>query len=134
MDATLGKYSWNNVADTISNDVVIKVLDKSGGTGNPNVSGLSPSFKVLGSIVINQPDANANWEVATTDKNITWGYTGTIGNVNVYYDYGTGYQQIANGISRGTNGAGSWNWPSVPDHVSNSVKVKVTEAANEATV
>ncbi|MBI3602550.1 MAG: hypothetical protein HY209_06650, partial [Candidatus Omnitrophica bacterium] len=134
VDATLGQYTWTNVADTISNDVVIKISDKTGGTGNPNVFGLSPDFKILGSVVVNQPNASSDWQVGATDKNITWTYTGSIGDVNIYYDYGIGYQPLAAGISRGTNGAGSWNWPSIPDHVSNTVKVKVTEAANESTV
>ncbi|MBI4972228.1 MAG: hypothetical protein HZC16_00225, partial [Candidatus Omnitrophica bacterium] len=86
VDATLGKVNWNNVIDTMSNDVVVKVVDKTGGSGNPNVYGLSPSFDIIGSVTVQQPNSSANWVVGSTDKNITWTYTGSIGTVDIYYD------------------------------------------------
>ncbi|MCX5694713.1 MAG: hypothetical protein NT014_06320, partial [Candidatus Omnitrophica bacterium] len=132
VDATLGTCNWSSIPDNLGGTTVVKVVDKTGGTGNPNVFGLSAVFNIIGSITVQQPNDTSNWTVGSTDKNITWLYTGSISDVNVYYDYGTGYgDPIATGISKGTGGSGSWTWsPSIPDSVSNSVKVKVTSVGN----
>ncbi|MDD5130327.1 MAG: hypothetical protein PHS66_04695, partial [Candidatus Omnitrophica bacterium] len=132
VDATLGTCNWSSVPDNLSSTAVIKVVDKTGGTGNSNVFGLSPVFNIIGSLTIQQPNDTSNWAVGATDKNITWLYTGSISNINIYYDYGTGYgDPIATGVSRGTGGSGSWTWaPSIPDSVSNNVKVKISSVGN----
>ncbi len=79
--------NWDNVPDAVSDNVKVRVMD----SVNNNVFGESASFDIIGSITMQQPNSTSNWEVGTTDKNITWTYTGSIGTVNIYYDYGTGY-------------------------------------------
>ena len=122
-----GTYPWTNIPDAISTDIKVKVVDN----GNSNVYGVSASCDIIGSLTVQQPDATANWLVGTTDKNITWLYTGDIGTVDIFYKYDAGtYTQIASGISKGTGGSGSWNWPSIPDTVNNNVQVKVASTTN----
>jgi len=119
VDATQA-YTWSGVPDDISNNIKVRVVDAI----NTNVYGDSlASFNIIGSITVQQPDASANWAVRANDKIITWLYTGSISDVNIYYDYGAGYQSLATGVSKGTGGSGSWPWPEIPDSVSNYVKV-----------
>ncbi len=128
-DASLGKCDWNVVADNISNNVVVKVMDSL----NNNTAGLSNVFNIAGTITVQQPNGGNNWAVGAIDKNITWTKTGTIGSANIYVDYGTGYDPtpIAN---VDTSAVSSWNWNPIPDHVSNNVKIKIADADNEAIV
>ena len=54
-----------------------------------------------------------------------------MGTADIFYKTGAGsYASIASGVSIGTGGAGSWNWPSIPDAVSNSVQVKIASTSN----
>ena len=129
VEAALGQKDWNIVSDTISGNVVVKVMDST----NNAAFGYSPVFNIVGQIAVQQPAAGVDWFVGATDKNITWTKQGTIGTVNIYADYNDaqGYQSIATGVDSAT---GLWNWPAIPDKVNNAVKVKVTDADNEAVV
>jgi homoaconitase/3-isopropylmalate dehydratase large subunit len=126
-DATLGQCDWNVVTDNISNNVVAKVMDSL----NNNTFGLSNVFNIAGTLTIQIPNGGNNWPVNTTDKNITWTKTGTIGNANIYVDYGSGYE-VTPIATVDTSSVSSWNWNPIPDHVSNSVKIKIADADNEA--
>ncbi|MBI4972229.1 MAG: hypothetical protein HZC16_00230, partial [Candidatus Omnitrophica bacterium] len=81
VDATLN-YTWNGIPDDISDNIKVRVVD----SVNTNVYADSPSFDIIGSVTVQQPNSSANWVVGSTDKNITWTYTGSIGTVDIYYD------------------------------------------------
>ena len=124
--ASNGQCNWSNVADTISNNVIVQVVD----TTNSNVYGLSSLSHIAGSVTITAPNGNEDWTVGATDKNISWTKTGTIGTVNFYADYGSGYVPTAIG-SADSAAVSSWNWTPIPDQVSNNCKIKITAANNE---
>jgi len=127
VDAQGGLYYWNNIPDAISSDIKVRVVD----AGNPNVYGTSGSFNIIGQFTaILQPNASSNWEVGT-QKTISWTYKGSMGTCNIYYDYGQGYgDPIAVGVPVGEGGSGSWIWTSIPDTVSNNVKIKIASVNN----
>jgi hypothetical protein len=126
VDATLGQLNWNNVADTLSANTVVKVVD----TGNANVYGLTGVFNITGSVTVGAPNGNEDWAVAETTRNITWTKTGTIGNVNIYVDYGAGYGGTP--IATIDSALGLYNWNPIPDQVSNNVKIKIVDADTPA--
>jgi hypothetical protein len=78
-DATLGQANWNGVANDVSNNIVVKVVD----TVNANVFGLSPVFSIAGSILVQTPNGGDDWPVGGS-RNITWTKTGTVGNINIW--------------------------------------------------
>ncbi|MGE5280051.1 MAG: hypothetical protein ACM3L6_04830, partial [Deltaproteobacteria bacterium] len=128
VDATLGQANWNGVADNVSNNVVVKIVD----TVNPNVYGLSEVFSIAGSITVSQPNGGNNWPVGTS-QNITWAKTGTVGNVNIYVDYGSGYV-VTPLATVDAESVSLWAWNPVPDHVSNTCRIKIADADNESIV
>ena len=129
IDASLGKYDWTNVADTISDNVVIKVVD----TSNSNVYGLSGVFSIIGDITVQAPNGDEDWPVGSS-QNITWTKKGTIGNVNIYVDYdGDGtYDELLGTVDSETSTL--FNWSPIPDNVTNNAKIKVADADNESNV
>ena len=127
VDAALGQCNWNVVSDTISSNVVVKVVD----SAHANTFGLSNVFKIAGSITVTQPTTGNNWVVGSTGNNITWTKHGTLGNVNIYANYGSGYDPTPIGTAD-TSSVSSWNWNPIPDHVSNNVKIKIAKADDES--
>ncbi|MFH1428649.1 MAG: hypothetical protein ABIH39_02790, partial [Candidatus Margulisiibacteriota bacterium] len=136
VDATAyTSVDWNNVPDVINTDVKVRVMD----VDNNNVLGESPSFDVIGSITVQKPDSGSNWKVGSTDENIIWTYTGNIGLVKIYYDYGQGDVLINNAVPV-ADLSYNWNPPNpspppddlgIPDHVSETVIIRIVDADTE---
>ena len=129
VDASLGSYDWTNVADTISDNVVVKVVD----TSNNNVYGLSSVFSIVGDITVQAPNGNEDWPVGSS-QNITWTKKGTIGNVNIYVDYdGDGtYDELLGTVD--SEATTLFTWEPIPDNVTNNAKIKVADSDNEENV
>ncbi len=122
--------SWNNVGDDISNNVVIKVRDKTNDVVNNNVYGLSESFYIVGRIIsISEPHAGENLKVGNA-KTISWTKAGSIGDVKLYYfhDGAYGYIDTVN-----SDAATSYNWASIPPTVENNSTVKIVDKDTEGT-
>ncbi len=118
-------YTWTipDLANILSDTVKIQISDYD----DPNSILTSGIFKIRGNIEITSPVANDNWNVADTTKSIKWTYTGPIQNVNVYYSY-DGSDYLVNKIN--TNPVPASQGPTgipwtIPDHISNNVRVKV---------
>jgi hypothetical protein len=128
VEASLAKYTWTNVDNTISNNVVVKVVD----TVNANAFGLSPVFKIAGSITVDVPNGGNNWKVGE-GQTISWSKAGSIGNAKIYVDYGSGYEATALATVE-TGAVSSWTWNPFPDQVTNNARIKIAAASDEANV
>ncbi|MCK5493303.1 MAG: hypothetical protein KAJ14_09350, partial [Candidatus Omnitrophica bacterium] len=96
-------------------------------------------FNVYGTIETILPDVNSVYEVGSTSDLIKWTYDGDISLVNIYVDYNYptgGWTSLVTNVAVAT-GASGWTWEDpgaevgVGDHISNVVKVKVTDADYE---
>jgi hypothetical protein len=123
VDATLLKYSWNNVPVTTSNNVKIKVQDVDDATSA--YFGESPVFKIIGKVTMSQPDGTA-WTILKTGVYNIVGSAQGVANVSAYYSTSNGgagtYTFIGSAAIVGGNYTIAWN---TPDAVSDTVKVKV---------
>ncbi|MBI2871233.1 MAG: hypothetical protein HYY14_05930, partial [Candidatus Omnitrophica bacterium] len=133
VDASLGQVNWNNVANTISSNVVVQVLDVAG-TLSTEVAGYSQSFNIFGNVSYNYPVASSKWRVNATDKAIDWNgkVDGSVGVAKIYVDYGTGYETDPL-ATVDVNGSNAWPWNPIPDKVGNSIKVKIVDVTYEGT-
>jgi len=124
-DASVLSYPWV-VPDAISTQARIRVADAS----DPTVYDVSnASFKIRGALTISSPNGGEEWVVASSHA-VTWTYSGTMGNVGLTYstDGGTNFTGtivVATPVSDR-----SYTWNSVPDAISSSVVVKITNLAD----
>jgi len=120
-----GSYNWT-VANTPSNDCLVKITDAGGTT-----SDLSDSvFSILEqrTIAVTTPNGGEAWEGGFS-QTITWSSTGNIVNVGIEYssDNGTTWNSI---ITSTTNsGSYSWNVPNIP---STQCLIRIKDVAGSA--
>ncbi|MFH1800513.1 MAG: hypothetical protein ABH891_06685 [Candidatus Omnitrophota bacterium] len=110
-------YTWT-IPNAISSLVKIKVQDAA--PGYEAVNAVSNKFTIRGGIVFQVPQNGVN-KTADTGMDISWQYTGSIVNFDVYYSVTAGagvfpddYVQIADNVATATycgGGACSYTWP-----------------------
>jgi|GEM_PF-6435199 len=136
--ASAGQYSWNNVPNINSSNVKIRVRDKN----FTSAAGESVPFKVMGELTLTGPTGGVT-KTAATDTDVNWNFTGTIANVNIYYDPDTtnGLQWTLVGTKNqgACSGSCSYLWttantPPFPSAVGNNYRIKITNAADELDV
>ncbi|MFH1189768.1 MAG: hypothetical protein V1682_03680, partial [Candidatus Omnitrophota bacterium] len=98
------------------------------------ITGESSPFKVIGNFQITAPTTASKWKVADATKAITWIPKGDMGTANIYVDYDYSapgnYTLLFSGVN---SAAGTKDWtPSIPDEVSNDVRIKITDADKES--
>ncbi|UCC96115.1 MAG: hypothetical protein JSW40_05025, partial [Candidatus Omnitrophota bacterium] len=71
-DGTVIDYTWNNVQNAISTNVLVKVTDN----GNPNVSDISGQFAIGGGLTLNYPATGDKWPITPKTKLIDFDTTG----------------------------------------------------------
>ncbi|RKY30980.1 MAG: hypothetical protein DRP68_05550, partial [Candidatus Omnitrophota bacterium] len=127
VDSSLGTYSWA-IPDNPTTSARVKVTSLS----DSSVSDASDlNFRIKGVITVTAPNGGEVWIVGST-QNITWDMVGSIESVNIDYSTDSGDtfpNVIASGVSA-TSGSYAWD---IPDDVSTTVRVRVTDA-NDATV
>src|SRR5437899_3742931 len=122
--ATPGSYSWT-VPDTPTAQARVKVTLISDTSVNDASDG---NFSIKGTLTVTAPNGGETWIVGES-RNITWTKTGAIANVKLEYstDGGTTYPNV---ITASTGAAaGTYAWV-VPDSVSATVKVKISDASD----
>jgi len=129
--ATDGQVNWNSVTNTLNgtqakNLAVVKVVD----TANASVFGLSPSFDIVGKIVVDAPTGSDNWQ-AGSSQSISWTPSGNLGNVKLYYFHDGAYEAIPGGTVAYNSSPFSWN--PVPNQVENSTTIKIVDLDTEGT-
>jgi len=141
-------FVWS-VPDDITWTVNIRVRD-SRVPNNANSYKDSSPFKIKGHLTVNAPNGAEEWVVDETNHNITWTYRGTIGNVILKYsidNFSSNTWTIADAVSpyasavgwtgaessNGSLGSGYFNW-TIPDHVSGTVKVKVSAGSGATAI
>ena len=129
--------TWGPIPDIVGTQVKVKVVD----SGAATVYGESAAFKVKGGLTLTAPTAGAAVTAGTTNT-ISWNYSGTIANVKLYYsmDSGSNYTFIDTKSQAGCSGGTcSYAWDAafavpVPDVVTNTARIKITNAADETDV
>ncbi|HCI44446.1 MAG TPA: hypothetical protein DE315_02785, partial [Candidatus Omnitrophica bacterium] len=121
--AGAGEYTWPAVADAISDQCLMRVSS----TSDPTVIDVSNAvFFIKGKLQVTAPDANTRWVAGSSGNAITWVRTGSIANVKI--DYAVDGGLFDNPIIASTNAANqTFAWNNLPNHVSNSYIVKVTD-------
>ncbi|MCX5702216.1 MAG: hypothetical protein NTW64_04485, partial [Candidatus Omnitrophica bacterium] len=114
-------YPWT-MPDAVGKQVRVRISDAS----DADVYDTSDNnFSILGGFTITQPNGGDVWTV-NESRSITWTTTGTVSNIKLEYsiDGGSSYpNEIVASIPN--NNAYSWT---VPDSISNTVRVKVSDA------
>jgi len=134
-------YSWTIPAATsltTGNAGKIKVKAVSPTTqNNVLVDGVSGGFQVKGGITLVSPDTGESMVVGGT-KTIEWTPLGNIALFKIEYKYDTSdWTEISTsgGVAGTVNGSNrTWTWPTVLDHVSNSVYFRVSDYNNSNVV
>ncbi|MBL7130548.1 MAG: hypothetical protein ISS45_03965, partial [Candidatus Omnitrophica bacterium] len=130
-------FSWVGIPGTLSTDCFVKIYDAN---REATVDTSDGAFSIVRPYVnITSPELGSQWPMGT-GQTITWTYVGSVSNsftlqysidggVTWPYDIdpvANAAYLIATGVSRGTNGQGSYNW-TVPNQYYTTVKVKMTD-------
>ncbi|MGE5308174.1 MAG: hypothetical protein ACM3OC_03740, partial [Deltaproteobacteria bacterium] len=123
-DASAGSYTWS-CPDEILTTLRVRVSDAS----DAGVSDISPAdFAIKGALLIGYPNGGEIMYVGQ-NKNITWTRTGSIPAVKLEYSTNSGgvYDHVI--IPSTDASTQSYAW-SVPDAISTTLRLKVTDTAN----
>ena len=123
-----GSYAWT-IPDTIGGSVKVRVNCIQDG----NVSDISDNvFKIVGSFTLTSPDGTEEWLVGSS-HDITWTKVGTMTSARLEYstDGGSTYPNMIVSATPAANLSYTWN--PIPDTISTTVKVRISDAA-DATV
>ncbi|MBI3324566.1 MAG: hypothetical protein HYZ92_04730, partial [Candidatus Omnitrophica bacterium] len=126
---------------TLTSTEKIKVQD----LGNSNVFGESPAFKLKGGLTLSGPSGSGTTIIAASTTNtISWTFTGAVANAKAYYSLnGTAgpWTLIGTKAQTGTSGSSTLNWDlssavggTNTTGVTNTARVKITDAADETNV
>jgi hypothetical protein len=125
VDAYTGIYPWT-VSDAISTQVKVRVSDVLDSTVN---DASDSNFKIQGVITLTSPNGAEQWEVGTSHA-ITWDLNGSIANLKLDYSVNNGTDNYPYAIVGSVNAAlKTYAW-TVPDSLSDQVKVKATNLAD----
>jgi hypothetical protein len=124
-DAEGGYFVWK-VADSISPTVKVRVVN----SNDDSVYDISDNnFKIVGVLHLISPNGGERWEVGSKHQ-IRWERIGSINNVKIEYssDRGNTYTPIVESTPAGTL---NFSW-SIPDALSQQVKVKISDASDRS--
>ncbi|MFH1459976.1 MAG: hypothetical protein ABIG64_06340, partial [Candidatus Omnitrophota bacterium] len=124
VNASLKIYPWT-IPNTISNQVRVRISD----VNNAAVYDDSDTnFMIKGKLEITSPNGTEVWTVASS-HNITWNVTGSISNVKLDYstDSGSTYPNVISASLVASLGTYAWT---IPDNISSTVKVKITNLSD----
>ncbi|MBI5265694.1 MAG: hypothetical protein HY851_00530, partial [candidate division Zixibacteria bacterium] len=125
---TGSSFNWI-LPDIVSSQVRVKAINAN--SAKPTTPGISGLFTVKGKLVITNPvTTGVVWDVGVP-KSITWTRTGSVGNIRLEYDYGSGFATIA-GAENLVSSLQTFSW-TVPDTISGNVVLRIVPLnANEA--
>ena len=125
---TGSSFDWI-LPDIVSSQVRVRAINANG--AKPTIPGVSGLFTVKGKLVLTVPaSSGVVWDVGV-DKAITWTRTGSVGNIRLDYDYGSGFATIA-GAENLASSLQTFTW-NVPNTISNNVVLRIVPLnANEA--
>jgi len=123
-----GQVDWDNIPNIVGTSVKVRVFDNDFTTSTDD----SDPFKVMAGITNLAPTAGEN-RTADTTTNITWDYSGTVANFNVYYapdGAGESYDQIGTNLASATYCVASsctWSWDETQtDNVDTVINTNLT--------
>ncbi|MEK7302628.1 MAG: hypothetical protein AAB073_05710, partial [Pseudomonadota bacterium] len=116
-------YAWT-IPDAIGLQTRVRLSDASDVTVFSNSSA---NFTILGGFTVTAPNGAEVW-IVNESRNITWATAGSVANVKLEYsiDGGTTYPNL---IIASVVNSGAYAWI-VPDNISNTVRVKVSDVTN----
>ncbi|MDD4940722.1 MAG: hypothetical protein PHE65_02345, partial [Candidatus Omnitrophica bacterium] len=130
--ATPATYNWT-IPNAIGNTLKIKVKDAAVGS---TVEGISNTFKIKGSMVIDEPTALTDWTVKSS-HNILWTPVGTYTGKSVRLDYstdGTNWTEIATVAAGAHNVQQSCPWTPAGTDIGTNRYVKITTLFGDADI
>jgi hypothetical protein len=125
-DAATGSYAWT-IPDAIGTSLKVRITN----VADSAVTDTSDAnFEIKGSLTVSSPNGGEVWIVDDTQP-ITWSKSGSIANVKIEYstDGGSTYPNVI--VASTDAGAGSYSW-TIPDTISTTVKVKITNVDDTA--
>ncbi|MDD5194259.1 MAG: hypothetical protein PHQ96_01125 [Candidatus Omnitrophica bacterium] len=132
--ANNGNYSsWKAPDDTQSLNFKVRVASTAN-ANNYNES--APAFTVHGNITVKDPNGGETWKSGTTYP-INWTYSGPMKGVNIWYYYNypneeaNNKTQIAENISIGSAGNGTWPWPILASANLSANKARILVVEND---
>jgi len=123
-ETNLGSYGWT-VPDAISGQCLVRLYD----TGDPNAVDQSDAvFKIHGTVSLTAPNGSEQWGVASS-QDIIWTKNGTFANVKLEYstDSGATYPYLIVNATPAADLSYAWT---IPDSISTSVKVRITDSTD----
>ena len=124
-------YQWI-VPSTATGQLKIRVSE-TGNSCKSDDSDVNASILLTPQVVtVNAPNGSETWSTCSS-QNITWSSTNASGTYNLQYSTngGTTWNSIATNVAAGTSGSYAWT---VPNNVSGTCLVRVTDAFNVANV
>lgn len=123
--ASVGTYSWT-IPNTVSASCLVRIQDIT----NTLYNSLSSAFEIatLPPVVLSAPLGGESWTVASS-HNITWTSNGL---TNVMLEYTTDGSKWNTITASTTAAAGTYAWV-IPNAVSATVKIRISDASNSAT-
>ncbi|MDD5466079.1 MAG: hypothetical protein PHP73_07075 [Candidatus Omnitrophica bacterium] len=125
-DATLGIYAWT-VPDAIGINLRVKITNVADAAV---FKASAANFEIKGSLAITSPVGGEVWKVGSIQP-ITWTKSGSIANVKIEYSTDGGVTYPSTIVLSTPAAAGSYSW-TIPDAISNTVRVKITNIADTA--
>ena len=118
-----GSYSWT-IPNNISTTCKVKVTDTNDATVN---DASNANFKIQAGFAVTAPNGGEVWLVGGS-QSLAWTTQGTVNFVKLEYstDGGTTYPNV---ITTSTSNLGTYSW-TVPDNVSGTVRIKVTDTTD----
>ncbi|RLF34771.1 MAG: hypothetical protein DRN08_04115, partial [Thermoplasmata archaeon] len=128
--ASLGTYPWD-IPDNLTSQAKVKITNLSDSTVYDTSDDV---FKIVGQLVLTSPNGGEVWPVGSSQA-ITWSMAGSIANVEIRYSTngGVSYPEEKIIMSSYPASSGSFNW-TVPDDISSTVRVKVSDVSNPSEV
>ncbi|MDD3875540.1 MAG: T9SS type A sorting domain-containing protein [Bacteroidales bacterium] len=124
---TSSSYTWSPVPNIPGTDYIIRVR-RTTDTLVSDVSNMPFTITLNTAIVLNTPNGGENWQVGGPSQPITWAWSGTSNQYNLYYSIDAGANWISIAYNQYiTNG--QYLWP-IPNNPSTQVLVKVEDYNN----
>ncbi len=123
LTASAGTFNWT-IPDDIYPAVKVRFVDNN----NPDVTGSSAGFKIIGAFDLTSPDGGENW-IGGSAHNITWTTTGTISTIKLAYSADNFALDIHTIGTPPILNTGSYSW-SLPTIAASAVKVRVSDNAD----
>ncbi|MFA5157334.1 MAG: Ser-Thr-rich GPI-anchored membrane family protein [Candidatus Omnitrophota bacterium] len=123
---TTQTWYWDPVPDNITAGGLIRVTTQVGNASVDISDTSNNTFRIMGNVVVTQPNGGEQWFVNDTNRQIRWNSIGTVTPVKIEYTTGGNWILVTNNYT-GTAGVNTYDWTPIPDLNSEACRVRVTD-------